>query len=134
MSTHLDPKPVGRPAWTDLTAPDAEAARKFYHAVFGWEYDIGVDFGGYATARLGNRSTAGIVGNQPDTPPIPAAWGLYFATNDLGTDVARAVELGAKVLYPAMVVGVFGGMATLTDPTGAQFSFWQSGQHVGWQI
>lgn len=134
MTTHLQPKAPGTPTWTDLTAPDAEAARQFYQAVFGWDYDIGVEFGGYATARLGNRSTAGIVGNQPDMPLMPAAWGLYFASNDIHADVARAEQLGAKTLYPAMTVGPFGSMATLVDPTGAQFSLWQAGQHVGWQV
>lgn len=134
MSTHLQPKAPGTPTWTDLTSPDAEAARAFYHAVFGWHYDVGEAFGGYATARVGERTVAGIVGNQPDMPPMPAAWGLYFATNDINADVARAVELGAQVLYPAMVVGPFGSMATLTDPTGAQFSLWQADQHVGSQV
>ena len=33
-----------------------------------------------------------------------------------------------------MVVGEFGSMATLEDPTGAAFSFWQAGQHVGSQV
>ena len=135
MTTHLHAKPAGTPTWIDLTAPDAEAARQFYQAVFGWQYDVGgPEFGGYTTARLGDRATAGIVGNQPDAPPMPAAWGLYFATDDINADVARAEELGAKVLYPAMTVGPFGSMATLTDPTGAQFSLWQAGQHVGWQM
>lgn len=135
MTTHLQAKPAGVPTWTDLTAPDAEAARNFYQAVFGWQYDVGgPEFGGYTTARLGDRSTAGVVGNQPGTPPMPAAWGLYFATADLNADVARAEQLGAKVLYPAMTVGPFGSMATLTDPTGAQFSLWQAGMHVGWQV
>ena len=135
MTTHLHAKPAGTPTWIDLTAPDAEAARQFYQAVFGWQYDVGgPEFGGYTTARLGDRATAGIVGNQPDAPPMPAAWGLYFATDDINADVARAEALGAKVLYPAMTVGPFGSMATLTDPTGAQFSLWQAGQHVGWQM
>jgi predicted enzyme related to lactoylglutathione lyase len=60
--------------------------------------------------------------------------GLYFATDNIEADVAHAVELGAKVLYPAMVVGEFGGMATCEDPTGATFSFWQAGQHIGSQV
>jgi len=112
-----------------------DAARSCYHAVFGWEYDIGgPEYGGYTTARLGNRSTVGFVGNQPGAPPMPAAWSLYFATDNIEADVARVVELGAKVLYPAMVVGEFGSMATLEDPTGAVFSVWQAGRHVGSQM
>lgn len=135
MTTHTGPKPVGTPTWVDLASPDAEAARAFYHALFGWEYDIGgPEFGGYTTARLGQRMTAGLVGNQPDAPPAPPAWGLYFASDNAEADAARATELGASVLYPPMAVGPFGSMATCTDPAGAAFSFWQAGQHVGAQV
>jgi predicted enzyme related to lactoylglutathione lyase len=135
MSTHLQAKPAGTPTWIDLMTPDIGAARAFYQKVFGWEYDIGnPEFGGYTTARLGQRSAAGLMGIQPDGPPTPVAWGLYFASDDIAADVARAVELGAKLLYPAMAVGDFGSMATLVDPTGATFSFWQAQSHVGTQV
>ena len=132
MTTHSHAKPVGTPTWIDLSTPDADAARQFYHAVFGWEYDVGgPEFGGYTTARLGSRTTVGIVGNQPDAPAMPATWNLYFASTDANADVARAVNLGAKVVAPAMMVGEFGGMAVCEDPTGATFCFWQAGRHLG---
>jgi predicted enzyme related to lactoylglutathione lyase len=135
MTTYLHAKPAGTPTWIDLMTPDIDAARKFYHAVFGWDYDIGgPEYGGYTTARLGTRMTAGMMGNQPSASPMPTAWGLYFATDNIEADVARAVKLGAKALYPPMVVGEFGSMATCEDPTGATFSFWQAGQRVGLQV
>lgn len=135
MATHPTAKPAGTPTWIDLVSPDAAAAREFYHALFGWEYDIGpAEYGGYTTARLGERPAAGLVGNQPEAPPSPAAWGLYFASQNNDADVARALALGAKVIYPNAVVGEFGSMAVLEDPTGAPFSFWQAGSHVGWQV
>ncbi|MBA3944626.1 MAG: VOC family protein [Herpetosiphonaceae bacterium] len=135
MTTHSHAKPAGTPTWIDLMTPDTDAARTFYQAVFGWEYDIGgPEFGGYTTARLGKRTTAGMVDNQPGAPPMSAAWTLYFATDNIEADVAHAVKLGAKVLSPAMAVGEFGSMATCEDPTGAAFSFWQAGQHVGSQV
>jgi predicted enzyme related to lactoylglutathione lyase len=135
MTTYSHAKPAGTPTWIDLMTPDIDAARKFYNAVFGWEYDIGnPEFGGYTTARLGKRTTAGLMGNQPGAPPMPSAWSLYFATENIEADVARAVKLGAKVLYPALVVGEFGTMATCEDPMGATFSLWQAAQHVGSQV
>lgn len=135
MTTHTQAKPVGTPTWVDLTAPDADAARAFYHDLFGWEYDIGgPEFGGYTTARIGERATAGIAGNPPGAPPMPAAWSLYFASEEIDADVARAEALGATVKYPAMMIGEFGGMANLTDPTGAAFSFWKAGSHIGSQV
>jgi uncharacterized protein len=65
---------------------------------------------------------------------MPAAWSLYFATDDIAADMARAQELGATVAYPTMVVGTFGTMAGCQDPTGATFCFWQSGSHIGSQV
>jgi hypothetical protein len=135
MTTHTKPKPAGTPTWVDLMAPEVDAARSFYHAVFGWEYDIGgPEYGGYTTARLGTRSAAGLSGPQPGAPPLPSTWSLYFATDNIEADVARAVELGARVVFPPMVVGAFGSMAACEDPTGAAFSFWQAGEHIGSQI
>lgn len=135
MTTSSHAKPAGTPTWIDLMTPDVDTARAFYQAVFGWEYDIGgPEFGGYTTARSGDRMKAGMMGNQPDAPPMPAAWSLYFATDNIEADVARAVTLGAKVVYPAMAVGDFGSMAVCEDPLGAGFSFWQAGKHVGSQF
>lgn len=135
MTTHPQVKPAGTPTWIDLMTPDIDVARSFYQAVFGWEYDMsGPEFGGYTTARLGTRMTAGIMGSQPDAPPMPTAWSLYFATDTIEAAVNQAAHLGGKVVFPVMKVGTFGSMATCADPTGAVFSFWQADAHVGFQV
>jgi predicted enzyme related to lactoylglutathione lyase len=136
MATFTHAKSAGTPTWVDLVSPDPEASRNFYHALFGWAYDIGgPEFGGYATARKGSWNTAGIGGQPPGAPAnMPAFWQLYFASDDLKNDIARAQQLGAKEVYPSMEVGVFGGMASLADPTGAEFNFWRAGTHVGTQL
>lgn len=135
MTTHLQAKPAGVPTWTDHAAPDAEAARTFYHAVFGWQYDVGgPEYGGYTTARLGDRTVAGLSGIPESMPELKPSWGLFFASNDVNADAARAEALGATVVFPVMVVGPFGSMVHLADPTGAPFSLWQAGSHVGWQV
>ena len=106
VATYTQAKPAGTPTWTDLTTSDTEAARKFYHAVFGWEYDVGgPEFGGYATAKLGTHTPAGIGGPMPGAPATPAAWTLYFASHDIEADVAHVLKLGGKVLSPFMQIG-----------------------------
>lgn len=136
MTTYSQPKPAGTPTWIDLATPDADASRAFYRTVFGWDYDIGgPEYFGYTTARVGPHMAAGIGGNTgPDGTTFPVAWGLFFATDNIEADVARAVELGATVLFPAMAVGEFGSMATCVDPGGAAFSFWQGGTHIGAEV
>ena len=72
MTHYAQPKAPGTPTWTDITSPDPEASRKFYRAVFGWEFDVGgPEFGGYATGRKGKYTTAGVGGNMPGAPPAP---------------------------------------------------------------
>ncbi len=135
MATYSRAKPAGMPTWVDLLTPDPEASRNFYHALFGWEYDIGgPEFGSYATARIGSRSVAGIGGQMPDAPAMPAFWQLYFASDDPQADIAKAEKLGAKVEFPLMEVGTFGTMVSLSDPTGAAFNLWKAGTHIGSQV
>ena len=40
MARYSAAKPAGTPTWIELTAPDVDAARMFYQAVLGWDYDI----------------------------------------------------------------------------------------------
>jgi uncharacterized protein len=135
MTTHAQAKPAGTPTWIDLTAPDVEAARAFYRAVFGWEYDIGgPEYGSYTTARVGERTAAGLSAPPPDAPPMPSAWNTYFATRSIAADVERAIALGATVVAPPMEVAPFGTMAFCADPTGAVFGFWQADTHIGSEV
>lgn len=136
MTTYTQAKPAGTPTWIDLATPDMDGARAFYHAVFGWDYDIGgPEYAGYTTARAGQHTAAGIGSNTgPDGTVYPVIWGVFFASHDVEADVARAVELGATVLFPAMTVGEFGRMAVCFDPGGAAFSFWQAGTHIGAEV
>lgn len=135
MSIYTQAKPAGTPTWADLMTPDADAARAFYKAIFGWDYDIGgPEYGGYTTIRLGDYMIGGLSGMPPGMPPRTTAWGLYFATDDINADVARAVALGATLMYPPMFVDPFGHMVSLQDPTGAVFSLWQAGLNKGWQV
>ncbi len=135
MAIHKQAKKPGTPTWLDLMAHDPEAARKFYHAVFGWTYNVGgPEFGGYTVAQKNGHDVAGIAAPMPGQPMLPQVWTLYFASNDLAGDTDHAAKLGATVLSPAMDIGEFGGMSMLSDPTGAPFALWRSGHHIGSRI
>lgn len=135
MTTHTRPKPNGTPTWMDISTPDLDAARHFYHAVFGWEYDIGgPEYGGYTTARLGQRAVAGLGGPPPGVELTKGEWAVYFASDRLDHDLEHALKIGATLAYPKMTMAPFGSMATCADPAGATFSFWQADQHIGSQI
>ena len=129
MTIFTSAKPSGHITWADLLSKDPAVSRAFYQAVLGWHYDIGpAEFGGYATANAGKHTAAGIAGQMQEGPSM---WQLYFASHDIKADVAKAVQLGAKVLQEPIEVGPFGSMAVLTDPTGGHFALWQAGMHIG---
>ncbi len=119
---------INKPAWVDLATSDAAAARDFYAALFGWQLEVSEDpqYGGYATAKLGDRSTAGI-GPKQD-PAAPTAWSLYFGTTDVDALAEKVESEQGTVIAPPFEVGDQGRMAVFQDPSGAFFSAWQAAQ------
>jgi uncharacterized protein len=114
-----------KPAWVDLATGDAERARDFYAKLFGWEMDVSDDpqYGGYATARLGDKSAAGI-GPKQD-PNQPNVWSLYIGTDDIDALAQKVTDAGGTVVAPPFDVGDQGKMAVFQDPSGAFISAWQ---------
>ncbi|MBP7999307.1 MAG: VOC family protein [Chloroflexi bacterium] len=107
--------------WNELATRDAAAAKTFYNAVFGWAGEA--DAQGYTTFILNGRRHAGLM--QMDStwdPSIPANWTVYFAVDDLAQTVAKAQELGGKIIMPATPAGEIGSFAIIQDPQGAVFS------------
>ncbi len=130
MPTVASHKP-NRPIWLDLATTDAAAARDFYARVLGWEYDIsGPEFGGYATARIGEHATAGLAGKM-DGDTSPPAWTVYFGVTDCDAMAATITANGGRVLFEPTTIGPYGRMAICADPTGAVFGLWQPMAHVG---
>ncbi|HEX5014771.1 MAG TPA: VOC family protein [Candidatus Limnocylindrales bacterium] len=122
-----------KPAWVDLAATDAAAARAFYSKVFGWTVDVNPDpeYGGYGLARVNGKDAAGIGPTQ--SPDQPAAWSVYIGSDDLEILSKSVVDAGGTVAVPAFDVGDQGRMAVFQDPTGAFISAWQATQMGGFQ-
>ena len=120
---------INKPAWVDLATTDAEAARDFYARLFGWSLEVSEDpqYGGYATAKLDDKSVAGI-GPKQDGDRSPAAWSLYIGTDDVDGLATKVEEAGGNVVAPPFDVGDQGRMAVFTDPSGAFISGWQAAE------
>jgi uncharacterized protein len=123
---------ANRPAWVELSTPDAEASRAFYSRLFGWQIDVTEDpqYGGYGIARIGDASTAGIGPKQ--SPDAPTAWGVYIGTDDVDALAQKVKGAGGTVLAEPFDVGDQGRMAVLADPTGAVISAWQAAGMRNW--
>jgi uncharacterized protein len=106
--------------WDELATTDADAAQRFYEAVFGWTTaDMGEEYGGYRIFNVGETGIAGLMA-VPD-PSIPPHWQPYVAVEDPDATSAKAVELGGKVLLEPMDVPNVGRIGVLSDPQGAVF-------------
>ena len=127
-----------------LNTRDADGAKKFYAAVFGWKtLDLGggTEFWtlpGYGdhleTITPGIRKQVKQAGgpegfedvvaainpipdDQPDTPPH---WSVTFAVDDADPVAEKAAELGGKVIVPPFDAP-WVRMTVLSDPQGATF-------------
>ena len=104
----------------DLITPDPEPARAFYAAVFDFTLDGNPDLPEFDFTFL-RRRDGHEVGGVMGVPGAPSsAWATTFEVADTDAVIARAAEGGGSP-GPAEDF-VYGRMATVTDPFGAEFS------------
>jgi predicted enzyme related to lactoylglutathione lyase len=113
----------GSMCWNENMSRNYEGNRAFYGSVFGYSYGD-IDAGGirYATLDLDGRPAGGIGEIGSDLPAeMPAAWNVYFQVPDTDAAVAKAVELGGRLVAPPWDTP-YGRMAVVSDDQGAVFS------------
>jgi len=115
----------GALCWSELGTRDLDAARGFYSAVFGYEWediDTGPDGPPYATFAVDGRAVGGAFQMGEAMPAdIPPNWMADFAVADTDAALAKAEELGGGVNMPA-TDSPYGRYAILRDPQGGVFS------------
>jgi uncharacterized protein len=114
---------AGTLTWNELASRDVEKSKAFYGAVFGWTGNTHAwgpstytEFAAEGKTIAGMREMG-----ENDPPQVPPHWLAYFAVADCDATVAKAQELGGKVLMPAMTMDA-GRFAVLSDPQGAAFA------------
>ena len=117
----------GTPGWFELHTRDYAAAVSFYEEVFGWKTKVEADTPEfrYTTEVEGELQYAGVMDGSGFLPDgVPAHWSVYFDVADVDASVAQAVELGGS-----LIMGVddtpYGRLASMADPSGAQFKLHQ---------
>lgn len=123
--------PPGTLCWLDLSTSDAEGARAFYAALFGWEYDVfGPEMGFYAFAKNAGRPVGGI-GQPPPEMNVPPSWTPYFSTEDAAKTLAAVQAHGGGLVFGPMDIPHQGVQAVVSDPTGAMFGIWEPKPFAG---
>lgn len=131
----VDSYTQGTPCWSDLSSSDVEGAKHFYGSLFGWDFDgraMGPDMT-YYMATLKGRNVAGLLQQMPDMAAagVPSFWNTYIAVDSVDEAAAKVAEAGGTLIFPPDEVPGSGRMVLVTDPTGAQISFWESKGHIG---
>ena len=123
-SSEMDTTP-GIFSWNELMTRDFEGSAKFYTGLFGWTRED-LDMGGftYGMFKAGERPVAGMIVLPPEAESMPVMWMGYVTVEKLEASVAKAVELGAKVLKKITAISM-GRFAILADPQGAVIGLWQ---------
>jgi predicted enzyme related to lactoylglutathione lyase len=108
--------------WNELATPDTSKAADFYTGLFGWEKNTR-DMGGmsYTSFMNGDRPAGGMYSPTPEMGEIPPNWLAYFAVDDTDAKLAKANQLGATTIAPAMDIPGVGRFAVIQDPQGAVF-------------
>jgi hypothetical protein len=115
----------GALSWNELNTRDPGAAKAFYGAVFGWDFednDMG-ELGTYTTLKLGEDMVGGMLDMNARGVPeeIPAHWQVYFAVEDTDATIEQAKQRGGSAMVEPVDIPA-GRFAILTDPHGASFA------------
>jgi len=113
------------PGWFELQTRDYAAAVAFYRTVFGWDTKIESDTDDFRYTTMRNPSgegeLAGIMDASGFLPPgAPSTWWVYWEASDLDGAVAKVGALGGSVVTTPEDTP-YGRLATVADPSGAQF-------------
>jgi len=112
----------GKIGWIDLTVPNAEAVRDFYHHVTGWTPSP-VEMGGYQDFCMhpseGADPVAGICHARGENAAMPPQWMIYITVDNLDSAIEKCEKLGGKVRVPVRSLGSSGRFCVIEDPAGA---------------
>ena len=131
-SSQPDTKPtLGDVSWYELYTTDAEAAKKFYQAIFGWRETETMDMGPMGKYHMfGRQSTMGGMMNKPkEIAHVPNHWLLYFNVPDVHAASERVKAQGGQVLNTMEVPGG-DWIAQCIDPQGAAL-FREGAERIG---
>jgi predicted enzyme related to lactoylglutathione lyase len=114
---------VGHPGWHELYAGDAEAALRFYRALFGWtetgHYDMG-PIGVYHLFGNADGQVGGVM-TKPAQIPTPC-WCYYFEVGDVDEAAERVKRAGGAIVSGPMDVPDGSRVLQSKDPQGAPFA------------
>jgi predicted enzyme related to lactoylglutathione lyase len=125
-----------KPTYFDLTVRDLERARRFFAAVFGWEFERFPMPYEYYRICAGPASEQGIDGGIGRLADAPAAGGapmtqVTIPVPDLDAIMDKVQESGGLVIEAKMPIPGVGWYATCAEPGGLKFGLIQADVGAG---
>ncbi len=120
-----------KPTYFDFTVHDVGQARKFFQAVFDWQFERFPMPYEYYRIQAGPESEPGIdggIGAVKDTPiagGMPATQ-LTLPVANLDEAVAKVQASGGRVVEPKLPIPGIGWYATCAEPGGLRFGIIQA--------
>jgi predicted enzyme related to lactoylglutathione lyase len=108
--------------WIQLLSRNAQKAGEFYRAVAGYDVvanDRSPRPDDYVFASKGFARAAALT-LPPDKPQVQPTWLLFVRVKSIGDCLARAGQLGGKVVLAPSAQLFDGKLAVIADPTGAE--------------
>jgi predicted enzyme related to lactoylglutathione lyase len=110
-------------SWNELITTDAEAAKKFYAELLGWELeDMPLKDTTYSVIKAKGHDIGGIMSLPLGAAGALPRWLPYVTVDEVDATVRQAGKLGAKVIQPPMDIPEVGRFAILKDPQMAEFA------------
>lgn len=103
----------------ELGAPDVKKAKRFFGAIFGWDFE---PFGDGDQAAIQTPTIRGGLHDGVTSTTLIA----YFKVDDIERAVAKVRELGGDAGDPSPEEPGFGRMANCTDDQGIPFGLHQT--------
>lgn len=115
----------GKFAWFNLATSDAAGAKKFYGAVFGWQFSADPDGRKFILIQHDGRDLGALV-LPPDAAKAKGTrWISLIAVTDAAATARKVEAAGGKVLMAPTVVAGYGTHALFRDADGALFGVLQ---------
>jgi uncharacterized protein len=116
--------------WYELMTTDADAAKRFYSGLLGWEISNNPD---YPEIKASEGLVGGVLPLSPEMTSGGArpTWVGYIAVDDVDNTVEAAERGGGRLLMPARDMEHVGRFAMVTDPQGVSFYVIKSADRTG---
>jgi predicted enzyme related to lactoylglutathione lyase len=125
---------AGVPCWVEGLHRDPDAARDFYGALMGWEFEGSGGEPEYFVARLRGRDVAGLASMPQAVEDADGVWMTHLAVDSAATTAEAAAGAGGRVVADPMELPPAGTLAVIADPAGAVFCAWEPQGRVGAQV